>query len=94
VGSQVGPKRIRRSSSLRIRDLHCGPLGNNNHAASIPIVSKYTKLPPEILAKMRHGHFAEATDLKTIQPVIDAMVSYAYIPKGFSATDLIYRAGK
>jgi NitT/TauT family transport system substrate-binding protein len=71
-----------------------GRWGNNNHAASIPIVSKYTKLPPEILAKMRHGHFAEATDLKTIQPVIDAMVSYAYIPKGFSATDLIYRAGK
>jgi len=67
--------------SLRIRDLHCGPLGKQQSRGVHTIVSKYTKLPPEILAKMRHGHFAEATDLKTIQPVIDAMVSYAYIPK-------------
>jgi NitT/TauT family transport system substrate-binding protein len=71
-----------------------GRWGNNNHTASIPIVSKYTKLPPEVLAKMRHGHFAEATDLKTIQPVIDAMVSYNYITKGFPAADLVYHAGK
>jgi NitT/TauT family transport system substrate-binding protein len=71
-----------------------GRWGNNNHTASIPIVSKYTKLPPDVLAKMRHGHFAEATDLKTIQPVIDAMVSYAYITKGFPASDLVYHAGK
>lgn len=71
-----------------------GRWGNNNHAAAIPIVSKYTKLPPEVLAKMRHGHFAESTDLKTIQPVIDAMVTYDFIPKGFPASDLLYRAGK
>jgi NitT/TauT family transport system substrate-binding protein len=71
-----------------------GRWGNNNHTASIPIVSKYTKLPPEVLAKMRHGHFAEATDVKTIQPVIDAMVSYAYITKGFPAADLLYHGGK
>ncbi len=71
-----------------------GRWGNNNHTASIPIVSKYTKLPPDVLAKMRHGHFAEATDLKTIQPVIDAMVSYNYITKGFPAADLVYHAGK
>jgi ABC-type nitrate/sulfonate/bicarbonate transport system substrate-binding protein len=71
-----------------------GHWGNNNHEAAIPIVSKYTKLPPEILAKMRHGHFAESTDLKTIQPVIDAMVSYNFISKGFPAADLVYRGGK
>jgi NitT/TauT family transport system substrate-binding protein len=71
-----------------------GRWGNNNHAASIPIVAKYTKLPPETLAKMRHGSFAEATDLKTIQPVIDAMVSYEFIPKGFPAADLLYHGGK
>jgi NitT/TauT family transport system substrate-binding protein len=68
--------------------------GNNNHTASIPIVSKYTKLPPEILAKMRHGTFAESIDLKTIQPVIDNMVSYGFIPKGFPAADLLYHGGK
>ena len=71
-----------------------GHWGNNNHTASIPIVSKYTKLPPETLAKMKHGHFGESTVLKTIQPVIDAMVSYDFIPKGFPASDLLYRAGK
>src|SRR6202034_3854747 len=51
-----------------------GHWGNNNHTASIPIVAKYTKLPPDTLAKMKHGHFGESIDLKTIQPVIDAMV--------------------
>jgi NitT/TauT family transport system substrate-binding protein len=71
-----------------------GRWGNNNHTASIPIVAKYTKLPPETLAKMRHGRFAESTDLKTIQPVIDAMVSYDFILKGFPAADLIYHGGK
>lgn len=71
-----------------------GRWGNTNHAASIPIVAKYTKLPAETLAKMHHGRFAEATDLKTIQPVIDAMVSYDFIPKGFPASDLLYRGGK
>lgn len=71
-----------------------GRWGNSNHTASIPIVAKYTKLPPETLAKMRHGRFAESTDLKTIQPVIDAMVSYDFIPKGFPAADLLYHGGK
>jgi NitT/TauT family transport system substrate-binding protein len=71
-----------------------GRWGNSNHTASIPIVAKYTKLPGETLAKMRHGRFAEATDLKTIQPVIDAMVSYDFIAKGFPASELLYRGGK
>jgi NitT/TauT family transport system substrate-binding protein len=71
-----------------------GRWGNKNHAASIPIVSKYTKVAPETLAKMKHGSFAEATDLKAIQPVIDAMVNYEFIPKGFPASDLVYRGGK
>jgi NitT/TauT family transport system substrate-binding protein len=71
-----------------------GRWGNKNHTASLPIVAKYTKLPLETLAKMRHGSFAEATDLKIIQPVIDAMVSYEFIPKGFPAADLLYHGGK
>ena len=68
-----------------------GRWGNNNLAASIPIVAKYTKLPPEALAKMHRGRFAESIDLKTIQPVIDAMVTYNFIPKGFPASDLLYK---
>jgi NitT/TauT family transport system substrate-binding protein len=71
-----------------------GHWGNNNHAAAIPIVAKYTKVAPETLAKMRHGRFAESTDLKTIQPVIDAMAGYQFIAKGFPAADLLYRVSK
>jgi NitT/TauT family transport system substrate-binding protein len=71
-----------------------GHWGNKNHTAALPIVAKYTKLPLETLAKMQHGSFAESIDLKTIQPVIDAMVSYEFIPKGFPAGDLIYRGAK
>lgn len=71
-----------------------GRWGNANHAAAVPILTKYTKVPPETLAKMRHGRFAESTDLKTIQPVIDAMVTYEFIPKGFPAADLVYRGAK
>jgi hypothetical protein len=41
-----------------------------------------------------HAFGVKQTDLKTLQPVIDAMVSYDYITKGFPAADLIYRAGK
>jgi NitT/TauT family transport system substrate-binding protein len=71
-----------------------GRWSNTNRAASIPILAKYTKLPPDTLAKMRYSRFAESTDLKTIQPVIDAMVSYAFIPKGFPAADLLYHGSK
>jgi NitT/TauT family transport system substrate-binding protein len=69
-----------------------GHFGNTKFAESIPIVAKYTKVPPETLAKIQRGRFAESIDLKAIQPVIDAMVSYAFIPKGFPAADLLYHA--
>lgn len=69
-----------------------GHFGNTKIAESIPIVAKYTKVSPETLAKIHRGRFAESIDLKTIQPVIDAMVSYNFIPKGFPASDLLYHA--
>jgi NitT/TauT family transport system substrate-binding protein len=77
---------------LRAAIYEAGHWGNTQLTESIPIVAKYTKLPPEMLAKMHRGRFAESIDLKTIQPVIDAMVSYDFIPKGFPAGDLLYHA--
>jgi NitT/TauT family transport system substrate-binding protein len=68
-----------------------GKWGNRNRVASIPIVAKYTKLPVSVLAKMHRGAFAEASGTDGMQPLIDAMVSYGFIPKGFPAAELTYR---
>ncbi len=72
----------------------CGHWGNTNAAASVPIVAKYTKVPAETIAKIHRGRFAESIDLKTIQPVIDGMVKYGYLAKGFPASELLARGGK
>jgi NitT/TauT family transport system substrate-binding protein len=66
---------------------------NQNHAASAPILSKYTKIPESVITHMHRANFAEAFDPALIQPVIDAAAKYGVIPKAFPATE-IYYAGR
>jgi NitT/TauT family transport system substrate-binding protein len=63
---------------------------NRNHAASGPILAKYTKLPVALIARMHRGDFATANDPKLVQPVIDAAVKYGLIERPFPAAELFY----
>jgi NitT/TauT family transport system substrate-binding protein len=62
---------------------------NLHRAETAPILSKYTKLPVELIGRMHRGNFAEHLDPALIQPVIDAAAKYGVISARFSAADLM-----
>jgi NitT/TauT family transport system substrate-binding protein len=68
-----------------------GRWANHNTTASIPIIAKYTKMPPEVISKIHRGVFAESPDAVSVQPVIDAAATYGMVAKAFPALELAYR---
>jgi NitT/TauT family transport system substrate-binding protein len=63
---------------------------NANRALTAPMLAKATRIPLDVVQRMRRGSFAVNNDTKLVQPVIDAVVRYGIIPKGFPASELIY----
>jgi NitT/TauT family transport system substrate-binding protein len=63
---------------------------NNNHAASAPILSKYTKIPEPVIARMHRANFSETFNPSLVQPVIDAAAKYNVIQKAFPASEIFY----
>jgi hypothetical protein len=55
------------------------------------MLAKATHIPLDVVQRMRRGTFAVDNDPKLIQPVIDAVVRYGIIDKGFPASELIYK---
>ena len=64
---------------------------NINRAASVAILSKYTKIPQPVVERMKRGEFAENLLASDFQPVIDAAAKYGVLPKSFPAPELFYR---
>lgn len=64
---------------------------NANHPLTAPMLAKATHIPLDVVQRMRRGAFAVDNDPKLIQPVIDAVVRYGIIDKGFPASELIYK---
>ena len=62
---------------------------NVHHDETIPMISEYTGIQPEVLRRMRRDTNATDLDPKDIQPVIDAAVKYKYIATAFDAKELI-----
>jgi NitT/TauT family transport system substrate-binding protein len=52
------------------------------------MLATFTKVDPAIIAGYPRLAFAEANSPGLIQPVVDMLAKYAYIPHGFSAGDL------
>jgi len=64
---------------------------NANRVLTAPMLAKATHIPLDVVQRMRRGIFAVDNDPKLIQPVIDAVVRYGIIEKGFPASELIYK---
>jgi ABC-type nitrate/sulfonate/bicarbonate transport system substrate-binding protein len=62
---------------------------NLHRAETAPILSKYTKMPVELIGRMHRGNFADRLDPTLIQPVIDAAAKYGVITAPFNANELI-----
>jgi NitT/TauT family transport system substrate-binding protein len=66
---------------------------NANHAASAPIVAKYTKIDSGIVANMTRSYYADQLTPALLQPLVDISAKYnAFAP--FPAQDLIYTPGR
>jgi NitT/TauT family transport system substrate-binding protein len=59
-----------------------------NFAEAGSLLAAYTKLEPAIIAGYPRLAFAESNSPGLIQPVVDMLAKYTYIPHGFSAADL------
>lgn len=66
---------------------------NANHAASVPIMAKYSKSSPEVLAKMERSFFVDRLTPELIQPIIDVSVKFGVFAKTFPAAEIIADAG-
>jgi NitT/TauT family transport system substrate-binding protein len=64
---------------------------NTNRSASAAILAKYTKLPEQVVARMKRGEFAETLLASDFQPVIDIAAKYGVLPKPFPAPEFFYR---
>ena len=63
---------------------------NKNHDESAPILSTYSKIPLEVIRKMRRGDFATDWIPGQLQPMIEAAVKYGIIDKSFPMSEIIY----
>jgi len=81
------------------RGVHDAALYTNAHLPdTIPMVSRYTGMAPEVIAKSIRMVDLEALDPTTLQPLIDLSARYALIDHAFPATEIIssaaYKAGR
>ena len=68
--------------------------GNVHHQEMIPMISEFTKLPAEVLAKLDYPTVPPSLLPSLIQPVIDLAARYQAIPASFPARELIFDVGR
>ena len=65
---------------------------NKHHAESAAILLKYTKVTPEIVAKMQRATYGTVLAASDLQPVIDNAERYGGFPRPVTAAELIWTA--
>jgi ABC-type nitrate/sulfonate/bicarbonate transport system substrate-binding protein len=65
---------------------------NHQPDATAAILEKYTTIAPDVAARMHRLSYGERLDLRLIQPVIDATVRYGFLPRRFSASEMLLPA--
>ncbi|MGA2394208.1 MAG: ABC transporter substrate-binding protein [Candidatus Lustribacter sp.] len=74
--------------SLAIREAN--DWANQNPDAAAAIISKYSKVPVNVLTAMKmRGQYQAVFTKSTMQPLIDAAFKYGYIAKPFPVSDII-----
>ena len=67
---------------------------NHNDAAIVNILAKYSKIAPEVLARVTRARHGETMQPELIQPVIDVMAQYKFSPERFPAVDICWMPPK
>jgi NitT/TauT family transport system substrate-binding protein len=63
---------------------------NTNDTAIIPILAKYSKMEPDVLAQVTRARHGETLQPGLIQPVIDVMAQYKFSPARFPAAEILW----
>jgi NitT/TauT family transport system substrate-binding protein len=63
---------------------------SRNPKDTLPILGKYTKVPPEVLSAMHHVAWVPKLEPVLVQPVIDASAQYQTLPHAFPAAEMFY----
>jgi NitT/TauT family transport system substrate-binding protein len=67
-----------------------GRWANDNRAASAAILSKVSKIAPDVLLRSSRSYYGDALSPELLQPLIDAAVKYGTLAKTFPAAEIIY----
>jgi len=67
---------------------------NGHPLASATLLTHFTNLDPSIASAMARASYATAIDPAMIQPAINVMVKYGFLPKLIDADELIWKPGK
>jgi NitT/TauT family transport system substrate-binding protein len=62
---------------------------NGHHADTVPLLAKFTGIPPAELSAARRATYGTTLDPKLIQPVIDTCAKYKLIRTAFEAREFI-----
>ncbi len=67
---------------------------NGHQKDSGTLLAAWTKMDPKVVNSMARTTYATTLDPANIQPAIDVMVKYGFLPKPIDATTLVWRPGK
>jgi NitT/TauT family transport system substrate-binding protein len=60
---------------------------NRNRDACIPLLAQFTKISPAVIASYPRITYAESNSPRLLQPVVDVMARYGFLPNAFAAGD-------
>jgi ABC-type nitrate/sulfonate/bicarbonate transport system substrate-binding protein len=63
---------------------------NAHHAESAAILLKYTKMTPDVVARMQRATYGTALEPGLLQPVIDNAAKYGSFPRPVTAAELTW----
>jgi ABC-type nitrate/sulfonate/bicarbonate transport system substrate-binding protein len=63
---------------------------NAHHAESAAILLKYTKMTPDVVARMQRATYGTSLDPGLLQPVIDNAAKYGSFPRPVTAAELTW----
>lgn len=60
---------------------------NRDHADCVPLLARFTKIQPSVIASYPRIAYAESNDAGLVQPVVDVMARYGFLPHAFAASE-------
>ena len=77
---------------FKVAMLETARWANAHRTESIPLISSYTKVPPEVVAEEPPIFYAEDMTVKDFQPLLDKAWKYGFLQHPLPMSELMYRS--